>query len=176
MISKILSIFLAFLAVIFGASVPNAISSTNIQVQHGCVLEITSEESFLLLNQDQQTIQVNTDKSTIFDLATSLHAGQYVVIDYDGKMTRSNPPQLFAKRIYGADVSGIVTAVNGHEITLVDDSTQQERIIHIPEDLSMPVADEHITVHYDGTIALSLPAQLSALGWDAIADYPARAE
>ena len=176
MISKILSIFLAFLAAISGATAANSIDSTGMQVQHGCILEITSEESFLLLNQDQQTVQVNTDESTVYNLSDSLHVGQYVVIDYDGKLARSNPPQLFAERIYGADMSGIVTAVNEGEITLVEDDTRQEYIVHIPADLAMPVADEHITVHYDGTVTLSLPAQLSALGWDAIADYPARAE
>jgi hypothetical protein len=176
MVSKILPFLLAFLTAVFGASAANVIDDIDVYVQHGYVLEITSEGSFLLLNQDQQTVLVNTGESTVLDFIGSLQAGQYVVIDYDGKLTRSNPPQLFAKRIYGADMSGIVTAVNEGEITLVEDDTHQEYIVHIPADLAMPVADEHITVHYDGTVTLSLPAQLSALGWDAIADFPARAE
>lgn len=176
MVSKILSFLLALLTAAFGSAAANVTDSIDVYVQHVCVLEITSEESFLLLNQDQQTVLVNTDKSTVLDFVGSLQAGQYVVIDYDGSMTRSNPPQLFAERIYGAEMSGIVAAVGKGEITLVEDDTHQEYIVHIPAALAMPVADEHITVHYDGTVTLSLPAQLSALGWDAIADFLARAE
>lgn len=66
--------------------------------------------SFLLLNQDNQTVQVNIDENTVTDLAEPLHAGQYVVVDYDGKLTRSLPAQLYAQHIFGATLKGIVSA------------------------------------------------------------------
>lgn len=48
-------------------------------------------------------------------------------------------------------------------MTLIEDETQQEYIVHLPEDVELPTDGEHIAVHFNGVIALSLPAQLSAL-------------
>ena len=176
MTAKIVSILLALLTLISGTAAASFDPETDLQTQHGYILEMLDDGSFLLLNQDNQTVQVNTDENTVTDLAEPLHAGQYVVVDYDGKLTRSLPAQLYAQHIFGATLKGIVSAVNEREVTLIEDETQQEYIVHLPEDVELPTEGEHIAVHFNGVIALSLPAQLSALAWDVIPDAEMRAE
>lgn len=176
MTAKIVSILLALLTLISGTAAASFDPEADLQTQHGYILEMLDDGSFLLLNQDNQTVQVNTDENTVTDLAEPLHAGQYVVVDYDGKLTRSLPAQLYAQHIFGATLKGIVSAVNEREVTLIEDETQQEYIVHLPEDVELPTDGEHIAVHFNGVIALSLPAQLSALAWDVIPDAEMRAE
>ena len=176
MTAKIVSILLALLTLISGTAAASFDPEADLQTQHGYILEMLDDGSFLLLNQDNQTVQVNTDENTVTDLAEPLHAGQYVVVDYDGKLTRSLPAQLYAQHIFGATLKGIVSAVNEREVTLIEDETQQEYIVHLPEDVELPTEGEHIAVHFNGVIALSLPAQLSALAWDVIPDAEMRAE
>lgn len=48
--------------------------------------------------------------------------------------------------------------------------------MHLPEDVELPTEGEHIAVHFTGVIAMSLPAQLSALAWDVIPSEEMRAE
>ena len=176
MTAKIVSILLALLTLISGTAAASFDLETDLQTQHGYILEMLDDGSFLLLNQDNQTVQVNTDENTVTDLAEPLHAGQYVVVDYDGKLTCSLPAQLYAQHIFGATLKGIVSAVNEREVTLIEDETQQEYIVHLPEDVELPTEGEHIAVHFNGVIAMSLPAQLSALAWDVIPSKEMRAE
>ena len=119
MTAKIVSILLALLTLISGTAAASFDPETDLQTQHGYILEMLDDGSFLLLNQDNQTVQVNTDENTVTDLAEPLHAGQYVVVDYDGKLTRSLPAQLYAQHIFGATLKGIVSAVNEREVTLI---------------------------------------------------------
>ena len=135
MTAKIVSILLALLTLISGTAAASFDPEADLQTQHGYILEMLDDGSFLLLNQDNQTVQVNTDENTVTDLAEPLHAGQYVVVDYDGKLTRSLPAQLYAQHIFGATLKGIVSAVNEREVTLIEDETQQEYIVHLPEDV-----------------------------------------
>ena len=51
-----------------------------------------------------------------------------------------------------------------------------ESLAHLPEDVELPTEGEHIAVHFNGVIAMSLPAQLSALAWDVIPSEEMRAE
>ena len=176
MTAKIVSILLALLTLISGTAAASFDPEADLQTQHGYILEMLDDGSFLLLNQDNQTVQVNTDENTVTDLAEPLHIGQYVVVDYDGKLTRSLPAQLYAQHIFGATLKGIVSAVNEREVTLIEDETQQEYIVHLPEDVELPTEGEHIAVHFNGVIAMSLPAQLSALAWDVIPSDEMRAE
>lgn len=176
MTAKIVSILLALLILISGTAAASFDPETDLQTQHGYILEMLDDGSFLLLNQDNQTVQVNTDKNTVFDLAEAIQAGQYVMVDFNGATTRSIPAQLYAQRVYGATLKGIVSAVNEREVTLIEDETQQEYIVHLPEDVELPTEGEHIAVHFNGAVTMSLPAQLGALAWDVIPDAEMRAE
>lgn len=177
--TKIVSILVALLTLITGASAvttETTEAADAIQIQHGYVLEMLDGGAFLLLNQDNQTVQVNTDENTVFDLAEAIQAGQYVMVDFNGVTTRSIPAQLYAQRVYGATIQGVVSTVGEGEVTLIADDTQQEYIVHLPEDLALPAEGEHIAVHFNGVVTMSLPAQLGALAWDVIPDAEMRAE
>ena len=174
--TKLVSILLALLTLVTGASAVTAETADATQIQHGYVLEILEDGAFLLLNQDNQTVQVNTDQDTVVDLSDALHAGQYVFVDFDGITTRSIPAQLYAQRIYGAVLNGVVSAVQDREVTPIEDETQQEYIVHLPDDLELPVEGEHIAVYFNGAVTMSLPAQLGAVAWDVIPDAEMRAE
>lgn len=174
--TKLVSILLALLTLITGASAVTTETADAVQIQHGYVLEMLDDGAFLLLNQDSQTVQVNTDENTVFDLAEAIQAGQYVMVDFNGATTRSIPAQLYAQRVYGATIQGVVSAVGDGEVTLIADDTRQEYIVHLPEDLALPAEGEHIAVHFNGVVTMSLPAQLGALAWDVIPDAEMRAE
>ena len=177
--TKIVSILVALLTLITGASAVTTETTETadaVQIQHVYVLEMLDNVAFLLLNQDNQTVQVNTDENTVFDLAEAIQAGQYVMVDFNGVTTRSIPAQLYAQRVYGATIQGVVSAVGEGEVTLIADDTQQEYIVHLPEDLALPAEGEHIAVHFNGVVTMSLPAQLGALAWDVIPDAEMRAE
>lgn len=174
--TKIVSILMALLTLISGTAAATTVEEPEIYTQHGYVMEILEDGAFLLLNQDNQTVQVNVDETTVVDRLDDLQVGQYVLVDFDGKTTRSIPAQLYAQSIFGATINGIVSAVNGTEITLIEDETQQEYIVNMAEDAVLPVAGEHIAVHFNGAVTMSLPAQIGALAWDVIPSETMRGE
>lgn len=174
--TKIVSILMALLALITGTAAATTTAAPEVFTQHGYVMEILEDGSFLLLNQDNETVQVNVDENTVVDLKDDVHVGQYVLVDFDGATTRSIPAQLYAQCIFGATINGVVAAVNGLEITLIEDETQQEYIVNMAEDAVLPVEGEHIAVHFNGAVTMSLPAQIGALAWDVIASENMRGE
>ena len=62
MTTKIVSILLALLTLISGTAAASFDPEADLQTQHGYILEMLDDGSFLLLNQDNQTVQVNTDE------------------------------------------------------------------------------------------------------------------
>ena len=92
MTAKIVSILLALLTLISGTAAASFDPETDLQTQHGYILEMLDDGSFLLLNQDNQTVQVNTDENTVTDLAEPLHAGnarQPVILRLPGGCCRA---------------------------------------------------------------------------------------
>lgn len=130
----------------------------------GLVTEIV-DGGFVLEDAEQGEVMLNTSDATTWDgiLAEGeLSVGQYVFVEYDGRMTFSLPPQAHADRVTCATLTGSVTEVLEDGSILMNDDTFGETIVHLGEGMNHVYADMPITVYYDGVMTLSLPGEAAA--------------
>lgn len=130
----------------------------------GLVTEIV-EGGFVLDDIERGEVMINTSDLTVWDgiLAEGeLAEGQYVFVNYDGRMTFSLPPQAHADRVVCAVLTGSVSEVLEDGSILMVDDTFGDVIVHLPEGMNHVYAGMPITVYYDGVMTLSLPGQAAA--------------
>lgn len=127
----------------------------------GLIGEVTPEY-LVITDAELGEVRVNLGEETVFEGVEheALAVGQYVYIDYDGKMTRSLPPQVFAMRVYAHVVSGTVTAVEEGSVTLDQDGSPV--VVHLPEGAPALAPGQHVTAYTSGMMTMSLPPQVSA--------------
>lgn len=131
----------------------------------GLVTEIV-EGGFLMEDINQGEVMVNTSEETVLDgvlLEEVLTVGMYVMVDFNGMMTRSLPPQVHADRIGCYRLSGSISEMlEDGSFLLTGDPIYDEVIVHTALDMNLFV-DMPITAYYNGAVAMSLPAQAGAL-------------
>lgn len=131
----------------------------------GEILELG--EGFLLLQDAVQgEVQVNLSEDTLFEGAEldELAAGQFVLVLYNGMMTRSLPPQVTALKVGVYAITGEVTGAEEGSFTLLRDEIGDEVIVFLSEGGEAPAEGERVTVYTNGAMTMSLPAQTTALG------------
>ena len=129
----------------------------------GFVTEIV-EGGFLMEDAEMGEVMLNTSDATVWDgllMEDELAVGQYVMVQYDGRMTFSLPPQAHADRVGLHMLSGSITEMYEDGTILMNDETHGEVLVHTEEDLPLYIGMP-ITVYYDGVMTLSLPSQVSA--------------
>ena len=130
----------------------------------GLVTEIV-DGGFVMEDAEQGTVMLNTSDATVFDgmlLEGEMAVGQYVFVEYDGRMTFSLPPQAHADRVVCNVLTGSVSEVLEDGSILMMDDTFGETTVLLPEGMNHVYAGMPITVYYDGVMALSLPGQANA--------------
>lgn len=130
----------------------------------GLVTEIV-DGGFVIEDAEQGKVMLNTSDATVFDgilLDSELTEGQYVFVEYDGRMTFSLPPQAHADRVACHALTGSVTEVLEDGSILMMDDTFGETIVHLGEGMNHVYAGMPITVYYDGVMTLSLPGEANA--------------
>lgn len=96
--------FSLFLALMMTLALPlAALAETGSQIYklEGLVTELV-DGGFIMEDQELGQVLLNVDATTVLDgiLADGeIEVGQYVIVDYDGRMTRSIPPQAHADRV-----------------------------------------------------------------------------
>ena len=142
---KIALILMLALLFIFPASAEPA-GQTGIE---GLVLEYIAGEHILL---------------DTFDGAETLSVGDYIYIDYDGKMTRSLPAQITALTVRCHVLEGEVVEYYADEkAMLIDTESHGEVYVRLPADFSQtPSAGDPVRVYFNGAMTLSLPGQVNA--------------
>jgi len=132
----------------------------------GFVTEIV-DGGFLMEDTEMGTVMLNTDDATVWDgfvTAETLEIGQYVIVQYDGRMTRSLPPQAHADRVSSHMLQGVVREVYEDGTFLLEgDPIHGAVIVGSAETLSPVHPSMFVTVYYDGVMALSLPGRANAL-------------
>jgi len=126
----------------------------------GFVTEIL-EEAFVLEDAEHGEVMLNTSENTVWDgvlMEQELAVGQYVIVDYDGRMTFSLPPQAHADRVGCYLLEGFVTEITEDGQILMDDLTFGEVFVQMEDGFEHVYAGMAITVYYDGVMSLSLPA------------------
>ena len=152
----------------------------------GQITEIT-DEYIILEGTEQGTVQVNLFDDTAFGgkFPDELVVGEYAQVIYDGKMTRSIPPQVTALAVDVCVLEGKVAEILEDGRVLIDrtgvmeqhaDShlkedgtvetevtlTPEQVILSLPEGVELKVGDSAV-VYTTGIATMSLPAQMNAI-------------
>lgn len=132
----------------------------------GTITEMRAGGGFLVKPLDGgQTVQVNVDSATVSGAEWTVGEGDVVIVNYDGRMTRSMPGQIMAQSIYAYSLEGAVVEVDGANNRLLVETQQAGRVwVTMPDgEQASNYADKVVRVYTHGVMALSYPAQTSAL-------------
>lgn len=124
------------------------------------------QDYFLIETTTHGQVQVNFSQDTVFEGtdASTLKVGQFIVVDFDGKMTISLPPQVFALKVVVYTLQGTIAQMDEGRMTLIQAETGEEVIVLLPKTQESFAAGDAVTVYTNGTMTLSLPAQTTAIG------------
>jgi len=160
-------IFAVLMTIAMLAALPFAAMAEETEMDtllEGMVTEIV-DVGFVMEDAEQGEVMLNLSDATVFDgilMEDELAIGQYVYVEYDGRMTFSLPPQAHADRVTCHVLTGSVTEVLEDGSILMNDDVFGETIVHLPEGMNHVYAGMPVTVYYDGVMSLSLPGQASA--------------
>lgn len=130
----------------------------------GLVTEVV-DGGFVMEDIEIGSVMLNVDETTVLDgiLAEGeIEAGQYVFVSYDGRLTRSLPPQAHADRVGSYRLEGTVDALLPNGALLTGDPIFGDVIVRVDGSLPHLYEGMPAVVYYDGVMALSLPGQVNA--------------
>ena len=130
----------------------------------GQITEI-ADDYIILEGTEQGTVQVNLFDDTVFGgkLPDELAVGEYAQVLYDGKMTRSIPPQVTALAVDVCVLEGKVAEILEDGRVLIDRTDVMEQVIlSLPEGVELKVGDSAV-FYTTGVATMSLPAQMNAI-------------
>jgi uncharacterized protein YdbL (DUF1318 family) len=132
----------------------------------GLITEV-GEGYFLLQDESLGPVHVTLDDAlTVYEgiaAKDTLAVGQYVLVAYNGVMTRSIPPQVTALKISCFVLRATVTEVLHSGVVVQGDEIVEKAIVHLDENAPPVYLGMLVTVYYSGVMALSMPPQISAL-------------
>ena len=130
----------------------------------GLVTEVL-EQGFVMEDIELGSVLLNVDETTVMDgiLAEGdIEVGQYVFVEYDGRLTRSLPPQAHADRVGGYRLTGTVDLSLSMGVLLTGDPIFGDVIIRVDGSMPHLYQGMPITVYYNGVMAMSYPGQVTA--------------
>ena len=116
----------------------------------GLVTEVL-EQGFVMEDIELGSVLLNVDETTVMDgiLAEGdIEVGQYVFVEYDGRLTRSLPPQAHADRVGCYRLTGTVDLSLSMGILLTGDPTFGDVIIRVDGSMPHLYQGMPITVYY----------------------------
>lgn len=131
----------------------------------GRVTEAREDGSFLLVGiQDGQETHVLVNEDTVEEAAWEIGVGDVVTVVYDGKMTRSLPPQVTAQVIRSYSLEGLVQSVDSalNRVLILSNDSGEVWMTLPGSENAEDFADAQVRVFFNGVMALSLPAQATA--------------
>ena len=120
---------------------------------------------FVMEDIERGKVMLNVSEETVWDGMASqdgLSEGQYVLVDFDGRMTFSLPPQAHADRVGMYTLEGMVAEVYEDGMLLQGDPIHGDVIVNFAQAMPHVHQGMIVTVWYDGVMALSLPGQANA--------------
>lgn len=132
----------------------------------GKIAEAREDGSFIVdqLNAEGQ-VHVLVPETLGYAAEWTLGVGDVVLVTYDGRMTRSMPPQVTAEAISSHVLFGAVEEANAEYSRLLVNSAEMGQVwVNLPEGLAAEeYVEKTVRVYFNGVVALSLPGQLTAL-------------
>jgi hypothetical protein len=128
-----------------------------------------NEGGYLAVQPDGQQVQIQLHETTQINLPWPPAAGDRITVTYDGRMTRSMPPQVIAQRISLADADAVligavreVDAAGGR--ILIETDAIGAVWVTLPTGADAAAfSGKGVRVYTTGAVALSMPAQATAL-------------
>lgn len=130
----------------------------------GIVTEVF-EGGFLMETTEMGLIQVNTDENTVMDGILSIEpiaAGQYVIVDTNGMMTRSLPPQVYGMRVGCYTLNGVAGEITEEGVLLTGDPIFGDVFVQMTPTMANVFPGVPMLVYYDGVMTMSLPGKVNA--------------
>lgn len=131
---------------------------------YGLVTEVL-DGGILLADERLGEVLLNVDTETVLEgilAETPLEKGMYVYAKYNGILTRSQPPQTHADRLGCYTLDGTVSQVLDGQVLLSGDKIFGDAVVRLGSHQPHVLAGVPITVYYNGTMAMSMPPQVSA--------------
>lgn len=130
----------------------------------GLVTEVL-EQGFAMEDIELGSVLLNVDETTVMDgilVEGDIEVGQYVFVEYDGRLTRSLPPQAHADRVGCYRLTGTVDLSLSMGVLLTGDPIFGDVIIRVDGSMPHLYQGMPITVYYNGVMAMSYPGQVTA--------------
>lgn len=128
------------------------------------VIRQVSHNGFQMQDEDIGEVQVLVNTETVLDGVLSeapLAPGMYVFVQYDGSLAPGTPPQATAKRVGCYTLQGCLAELRGESFLLTGDPLFGDVVVRT-DSLSHLFPDMQVTVYYNGTMAMSMPPQVTA--------------
>ena len=161
---KILSVLLSMLMLTAGAALAEETEAIDPII--GVIVEMREDGSFLVEQlEDGSQVHVLVDADTHEEADWAIGEGDVVLVSYDGRMTRSLPPQVTAQSIRSYSIEGIVSEVDSDNNRVLITSPQVGQVwATLPEhETAADYEGQEVRIYTNGIMALSLPGQVHAL-------------
>ena len=160
-------IFCLLTVLLLAAAAPLSVLAEDAELMktfEGIVTEVF-EGGFLMETTELGIIQVNTDDNTVLDGILSIEpiaVGMYVIVDSNGMMTRSLPPQVYGMRVGCYTLSGTAGEMTEDGVLLTGDPIFGEVFVQMTPTMANVFPGVPMLVYYDGVITMSLPGKVNA--------------
>lgn len=155
------------LALLLAAAAPLTVLAEEPEMMkpfEGLVTEVF-EGGFLMEDTEMGILQINVDDNTILDgLLTieSIAVGMYVIVDHNGMMTRSIPPQVYGVRVGCYTLNGVAGDITPEGVLLTGDPIFGDVFVQMTPTMANVFPGVPMLVYYDGVITMSLPGKVNA--------------
>lgn len=155
------------LALLLAAAAPLTVLAEEPEMMkpfEGLVTEVF-EGGFLMEDMEMGILQINVDDNTILDgLLTieSIAVGMYVIVDHNGMMTRSIPPQVYGVRVGCYTLNGVAGDITPEGVLLTGDPIFGDVFVQMTPTMANVFPGVPMLVYYDGVITMSLPGKVNA--------------
>lgn len=159
---KMLAMLVA--AALLASAAPVALSERAPLTLEGFVTELV-EDGFVMEDRLLGAVLLNVDEYTALDgvLADgAIEVGQYVFVEYDGRLTRSLPPQAHADKVGCYVLEGVAGEAVEGGVLLRGDPVFGDVLVRLDMARDHVFLGAPLTVYYNGVMALSLPGQVGA--------------
>ena len=154
------------------AVLPAGAQESEVFLLSGTIMEVL-DDCVMLDVPELGDVQAFISEETTIEGVDALRIGQTAVVLYDGKMTRSLPPQITAQRISVYAVEGTVTEVAEDRVTILRGDELGEVVLTLPENAPELEIGQNVIAYTTGIMTMSLPPIMNAIAFEFEADEPA---
>ena len=154
------------------AVLPAGAQESEVFLLSGTIMEVL-DDCVMLDVPELGDVQAFIGEETTIEGVDALRIGQTAFVLYDGKMTRSLPPQITAQRISVYAVEGTVTEVAEDRVTILRGDELGEVVLTLPENAPELEIGQSVIAYTTGIMTMSLPPIMNAIAFEFEADEPA---